>query len=91
MGAFDQELGAFFATAARTHLLILIQSHAISSSAVWHNHTGIISCLAYNPDRSGMLAAGAYSGVAALYDAATLAPMALLPDGHSAGITQASS
>lgn len=37
-----------------------------------------------------MLAAGAYSGVAALYDAATLAPMALLPDGHSAGITQAS-
>lgn len=49
-----------------------------------------MACLAYNPDRSGMLAAGAYSGVAALYDAASLAPMALLPDGHRAGITQAS-
>jgi hypothetical protein len=49
---------------------------------------GIISCLAYNPDLSGMLAAGAYSGVAALYDAGTLAPLALLPGGHSAGITQ---
>lgn len=50
---------------------------------------GIISCLAYNPDLSGMLAAGAYSGTAALYDASTLAPIALLPGGHSAGITQA--
>ena len=34
-----------------------------------------------------MLAAGAYSGVAALYDAHTLAPMALL-EGHTGGITQ---
>jgi hypothetical protein len=49
---------------------------------------GIISSLAYNPDLSGMLAAGAYSGVAALYDSGTLAPIALLPGGHTAGITQ---
>jgi hypothetical protein len=63
------------------HLTYMLMHYDLSA--------GIISCLAYNPDLSGMLAAGAYSGVAALYDAGTLAPIALLPGGHSAGITQA--
>mmetsp|Transcript_4588 Transcript_4588/g.13196 ORF Transcript_4588/g.13196 Transcript_4588/m.13196 type:complete len:424 (-) Transcript_4588:321-1592(-) len=51
---------------------------------------GIISCLAFNPDNSGIIAAGAYSGVAALYDAHTLAPATVMAGGHSAGITQVS-
>lgn len=49
---------------------------------------GIISCLAFNPDNSGIIAAGAYSGVAALYDAHTLAPAAVMSGGHTAGITK---
>ena len=65
---------------AADHLTYMLMHHELTA--------GIISCLTYNPDLSGMLAAGAYSGVAALYDAGTLAPTALLPGGHSAGITQ---
>lgn len=49
---------------------------------------GIISCLAPNPDRSGLLAAGAYSGVAALYDALSRSLVCLL-EGHTGGVTQA--
>ena len=49
---------------------------------------GIVSCLAYSPLDDGLLAAGAYSGVAALYDTRTLRATCVLP-GHSGGITQA--
>ena len=49
---------------------------------------GIISCLALNPDRTGMLAAGAYSGVAALYDAAARGALIALLEGHTGGVTQ---
>lgn len=49
---------------------------------------GIISCLAFSPDTEGLLAAGSYSGVAALYDGRTLAPAAVMSGGHSTGITQ---
>ena len=48
---------------------------------------GIISCLAPSPDRSGLLAAGSYSGVAALFDEATGELLFLLA-GHSGGVTQ---
>ena len=49
---------------------------------------GIISCLAPSPDRSGLLAAGSYSGAAALFDEATGELLFLLA-GHSGGVTQA--
>ena len=49
---------------------------------------GIISCLAYSPMADGLLAAGAYSGTAALYDTRTLGATCIL-SGHSGGITQA--
>ncbi|PRW60676.1 telomerase Cajal body 1 [Chlorella sorokiniana] len=48
---------------------------------------GIISCLAPNPDRSGMLAAGSYSGAAALVDPRTRELLCLLEGGHTGGIT----
>ena len=48
---------------------------------------GIISCLAPSPDRSGLLAAGSYSGAAALFDEATGELLFLLA-GHSGGVTQ---
>ncbi|KAI7843049.1 hypothetical protein COHA_003223 [Chlorella ohadii] len=48
---------------------------------------GIISCLAPNPDRSGMLAAGSYSGAAALVDPRTRELLCLLEGGHAGGIT----
>ena len=39
------------------------------------------------PDGSGLLAAGAYSGTAALYDQHTMELLALL-QGHTGGLTQ---
>ena len=42
------------------------------------------------PDGSGLLAAGAYSGVAALYDQHSMELTALL-QGHTGGLTQACS
>lgn len=50
---------------------------------------GIISCLAFSPGSEGLLAAGAYSGVVALYDGRALAPAAVMSGGHTTGITQA--
>jgi hypothetical protein len=50
---------------------------------------GIISSIAFNPDRSGVVAAGSYAGVAGLYDEATM-QLQLLLYGHKGGITQAS-
>ncbi len=49
---------------------------------------GIVSCLAYSPLDDGLLAAGAYSGIAALYDTRTLRATCVLA-GHVGGITQA--
>lgn len=49
---------------------------------------GIISCLAFSPDTEGLLAAGAYSGVAALYDGRSLSPAAVMSGGHTTGVTQ---
>ena len=47
-----------------------------------------MSCLASCPDGSGLLAAGAYSGSAALYDQHTLELLFVL-QGHTGGLTQA--
>ncbi|KAK9861596.1 hypothetical protein WJX84_007684 [Apatococcus fuscideae] len=47
---------------------------------------GLISCIAFSPD-GGLMAAGAYSGVAALYDPRSL-EMLLALSGHTGGITQ---
>ncbi|PSC69324.1 telomerase Cajal body 1 [Micractinium conductrix] len=48
---------------------------------------GIVSCIAANPDRSGMLAAGSYSGGAALLDSRTRELLCLLEGGHVGGLT----
>lgn len=48
---------------------------------------GIVSCLDFNPDRSGMMAAGSYSGQAAMYDSRTGELLYLL-QGQKGGITQ---
>lgn len=47
---------------------------------------GIISCIACAQDASGLMAAGAYSGIAALYDYRTHEQLAVL-EGHTGGIT----
>lgn len=44
--------------------------------------------MAFNGEGGGLMAAGSYSGIAALYDPDALHLIALL-DGHSGGITQA--
>ena len=49
--------------------------------------TGIVSCLACNPDRSGMLAAGAYSGDAGIFDERT-GELQYVLQGQKGGITQ---
>ena len=48
---------------------------------------GIISCMDFNPDRGGMMAVGAYSGTAALYDSRTRETLFLL-QGQAGGLTQ---
>ena len=48
---------------------------------------GIVSCIAFNPDRSGLIAAGSYSGQAGLYDASTHELLFLL-QGQKGGLTQ---
>ncbi|KAK9815178.1 hypothetical protein WJX73_009848 [Symbiochloris irregularis] len=50
---------------------------------------GIVSCMACNPDRSSMVAAGAYSGTAALY-ALDSQELLVLLQGHRGGLTQVS-
>jgi WD40 repeat protein len=50
---------------------------------------GIISCMAFQPYGSGMMAAGSYGGAAALYDSNTMDMICVL-EGHAGGITQAS-
>ena len=47
---------------------------------------GIISCIAFSP-AGDLMAAGAYSGIAALYDPRSL-EMLLTLSGHTGGITQ---
>lgn len=49
---------------------------------------GIVSCFAFNPDRSGVFAAGAYDGSVALYDV-NLGEQQLVLHGHSGGVTHA--
>ncbi len=49
---------------------------------------GIVSCFAFNPDRSGVFAAGAYDGSVAVYDVRTCEQQLLL-HGHSGGVTHA--
>ncbi|KAK9818157.1 hypothetical protein WJX72_007963 [[Myrmecia] bisecta] len=48
---------------------------------------GIISCLCFNPDRSGLFATGSYAGSAALFDEHT-GEMLYVLQGHTGGITQ---
>lgn len=48
---------------------------------------GIVSCLAFNPPQSDLLAAGAYSGAIGLFDARTHEQLLLL-HGHRGGVTQ---
>ena len=48
---------------------------------------GIISSLAFNPDRSGLMAAGSYSGQAGLFDDRTSELLSVL-QGQRGGITQ---
>lgn len=47
-----------------------------------------MSCLAPSPDRSGLLAAGSYSGAAALFDEGAGELLFVLA-GHVGGVTQA--
>lgn len=47
---------------------------------------GIISCISFDPGNSGLMAAGSYSGVAALYDCRTKEQLCLL-EGHVGGVT----
>ncbi|EFN60077.1 hypothetical protein CHLNCDRAFT_133375 [Chlorella variabilis] len=47
----------------------------------------IVSCMALNPDREGMLAAGSYSGAGLLLDTRTRGLLCLLEGGHSGGLT----
>lgn len=49
---------------------------------------GIVSCFSFNPDRSGVFAAGAYDGSVALYDVNTREQLLLL-HGHAGGVTHA--
>lgn len=48
---------------------------------------GIVSCMAFNPDRTGVMAAGSYSGQAALYDSRTRELLFLL-EGQRRGLTK---
>lgn len=48
---------------------------------------GIVSCMAFNPDRKGQMAAGSYSGQAALYDSDSNDLLFLL-QGQKGGLTQ---
>ncbi|KAI3429583.1 hypothetical protein D9Q98_005669 [Chlorella vulgaris] len=49
--------------------------------------SGIVSCMALNPDRSGMLAAGSYSGAGLLLDTRSREALCLLEGGHGGGLT----
>ena len=51
---------------------------------------GIVSCMAFNPDKSGLMAAGSYSGQAGLYDSKSLELLFLL-HGQKGGLTQVNS
>lgn len=48
---------------------------------------GIVSCLAFNPDYSGLLAAGSYSGLVGLYTEGERGVVSVL-EGHRGGVTQ---
>lgn len=52
--------------------------------------SGIVSCMALNPDRSGMMAAGSYSGAALLLDTRSREALSLLEGGHGGGLTHVS-
>lgn len=49
---------------------------------------GIVSCLAFNPDYSGLVAAGSYSGLVGLYTEGDRGVVSVL-EGHRGGVTQA--
>ncbi|RUS26712.1 WD40-repeat-containing domain protein, partial [Jimgerdemannia flammicorona] len=49
---------------------------------------GVISCLAFNPDRSGLYAAGSYSKSIGLYDETNNELCCLLTEGMVGGVTQ---
>lgn len=51
------------------------------------NAAGIISCMDFNPDRSNLMAAGSYSGEAALYDSSSQELLFLL-QGQKGGLTE---
>jgi WD40 repeat protein len=48
---------------------------------------GIVSCLAFNPDYSGLVAAGSYSGRVGLYTEGERGVVSVL-EGHRGGVTQ---
>jgi hypothetical protein len=52
--------------------------------------SGIVSCMALNPDRSGMMAAGSYSGAGLLLDTRSREALCLLEGGHDGGLTHVS-
>jgi WD40 repeat protein len=54
---------------------------------LFFNQPGIISCLAFNPPTSDLLAAGSYSGAVGVFDARTDEQL-LLMEGHKGGVTQ---
>ena len=74
-------------TDACPHLMLGSQDLVIATEPDMPSFAGIISCLAYSPLGDGLLAAGAYSGTAALYDTRTLGATCIL-SGHTGGITQ---
>eukprot|EP00898_Chlorokybus_atmophyticus_P003145 jgi/Chlat1/3831/Chrsp26S03979 len=55
-------------------------------NAMKQGQTGIISCMAFNPDKSGMFAAGSYSQTTGLYSEANCEPLFVLHGQHG-GIT----
>lgn len=52
-----------------------------------HVSTGIISCLDFSPEDPNLVAAGSYSSIAAVYDAAS-GSAAYILSGHKGGLTQ---
>ena len=49
---------------------------------------GLISCLSFNPDMSGLFAAGSYAKTTCLYEERSRACLMTLEEEHAGGVTQ---
>ncbi len=82
-------LSAELCTTMRPYTQQACRTGNLLSCVMWQPYAraGIVSCLACNPDRSGMLAAGAYSGDAGIFDERT-GELQYVLQGQKGGITQ---